>query len=58
MNCYVCAKQGREQVAVAVCQSCGVALCMHHLAERQTHNQGGMKYGCNHSLPHPATREP
>ena len=58
MNCYVCAKQGKEQSAVALCRSCSVALCMDHLAELQTHSRGGMKYGCNHSLPQPVAREP
>ena len=57
MNCYVCAQRGEELTAVALCLSCGATLCMRHLAERQSHNQGGMKYGCDHSLPQPVARE-
>ncbi len=53
MDCYVCACEGEEKKAVALCRHCSVALCMKHLAELQTHNQGGMRYTCDHSVPRP-----
>jgi hypothetical protein len=31
MNCYLCDDRGREVPAVAVCHSCGIALCRSHL---------------------------
>jgi hypothetical protein len=30
MKCYVCAKQGRDEAAVAICIVCGMGLCMDH----------------------------
>lgn len=57
MHCYVCACDGKEESAVAQCPNCSVGLCMKHLADVQTHRQGGMRYRCNHSLPQPAKAE-
>lgn len=57
MDCYVCACDGKEERAVALCPFCSVGLCMKHLADVQTHTQGGMRYSCNHSLPQPAKVE-
>ncbi|MFF3940506.1 DUF2180 family protein [Streptomyces phaeofaciens] len=31
MNCYECAQQGRERVAIAVCRVCGAAVCADHV---------------------------
>jgi hypothetical protein len=36
MHCYVCAKQGVEQAAVALCRSCSAGLCLQHLRETAT----------------------
>jgi hypothetical protein len=33
MHCYVCAEQGVEQPAVALCRSCSAGLCLQHLRE-------------------------
>ena len=30
MKCYVCAKQGVDKDAVAICIVCGMGLCMGH----------------------------
>ncbi len=30
MKCYVCAKLGRDEPAVAVCIVCGMGICMEH----------------------------
>ena len=34
MKCYICAKEGKETDAVAVCVSCGMATCMQHTVRR------------------------
>jgi len=31
LNCYICAKEGKETTAVAVCLACGMGVCMKHL---------------------------
>lgn len=49
MNCYVCSKDGVTSPSVAICTSCGVAMCQEHLEEAGTYDVGGMKYGCPHS---------
>jgi len=51
MDCYVCARAGRKETAVAICRHCNVALCMTHLAELQGVNQGGMSWTCDHKMP-------
>lgn len=52
MFCYVCAtKNGEAKVSVALCQTCGVALCVTHVADKAANPQGGMAYSCNHHLP-------
>ncbi len=51
MNCLICAQQGSQEMAVAVCSNCGAALCMEHCAEKQQHQVGGMNYGCPHTIP-------
>ena len=30
MKCYICAKQGKDEEAVAICIVCGMGLCLHH----------------------------
>jgi len=52
MICYVHLQEarGREE-AVAVCQNCGVALCMEHFAELHLSRPGGMDIGCTHVMP-------
>lgn len=30
MKCYICAKEGKETDAVAICIVCGMGLCMYH----------------------------
>lgn len=34
MNCYDCAKQKVERVAVALCHNCSVGICGEHVIER------------------------
>jgi hypothetical protein len=48
MNCYECAKQAHDVPAVAVCRGCGAGLCVHHLHNAATLNQGGPNFGCDH----------
>lgn len=31
MNCYICAQQGQETAAIAVCIACGMCVCQEHL---------------------------
>jgi len=31
MKCYLCAKNGQDSPAVAICIVCGMALCMGHV---------------------------
>lgn len=35
MKCYVCAKEGVETPAVAMCIVCGMFVCMHHLVREE-----------------------
>jgi hypothetical protein len=30
MKCYVCAKQGKDSDAIAICIVCGMGICMEH----------------------------
>ena len=30
MKCYVCAKQGKDSDAIAICITCGMGICMDH----------------------------
>lgn len=34
MNCYVHAKEGSPEQAVAVCRTCGMGVCLQHAVER------------------------
>ena len=31
MNCYMCAQEGKETPALAVCITCGMGVCQEHL---------------------------
>ena len=35
MYCYMCAKEGKQTPALAVCLACGMCVCMDHLVEDQ-----------------------
>jgi hypothetical protein len=35
MKCYVCAKEGKESDAVAVCIACGMGTCMKHTIRKE-----------------------
>ena len=37
MLCYVCAEQGTDQPAVALCRSCNAGLCLVHLRATAAH---------------------
>ena len=51
MNCFQCAKTNDPTPAVAICQHCGVGLCLDHLAEARDRRVGGTVYGCDHEIP-------
>ena len=51
MNCFECAKVSDSIPAVAVCQHCGVGLCLDHLIEARNTRVGGTVYSCAHTLP-------
>jgi len=48
MNCYECMVAGKTVTAVAICQHCGVGLCLEHLRKAQAYHAGGTLYGCPH----------
>ena len=55
MNCYDCTGDGRTTPAVAICTSCGAALCGDHTRlETQDHTQAATP-GNPSSPPHPRT---
>jgi len=35
MRCYICAKQGKTEEAVAICIVCGMGLCLHHAIKEE-----------------------
>ena len=35
MKCYVCAKEGKDSDAVAVCIACGMGTCMNHTIRKE-----------------------
>ena len=51
MNCFECAKVNDTIPAVAVCQHCGVGLCLDHLVEAHEFTVGATHYGCPHQVP-------
>ncbi|OPY39084.1 MAG: hypothetical protein A4E35_00318 [Methanoregula sp. PtaU1.Bin051] len=45
MKCYVCAREGKDSDAVAVCIVCGMGLCMRHAVRTETEVwQGGYPF--------------
>lgn len=52
MYCYLCDDQGYEEHAVAVCHSCGIGLCRHHLDQDllAARVQGVVRRQCTHYL--------
>ena len=50
MNCYVCMLENVTSASVAICLHCGVAMCLKHTNEAQSHSVGGTKYDCPHTL--------
>ena len=51
MNCFECAKASDVVPAVAICQHCGVGLCLDHLIEATNQLVGGTHEGCRHVVP-------
>ena len=51
MNCFECAKANDTVSAVAVCDHCGVGLCLDHLIEARGYRVGGTIWTCRHDLP-------
>ncbi len=51
MNCFECAKANDTVPAVAVCDHCGVGLCLDHLVEASKYRVGGTLWDCPHNLP-------
>jgi hypothetical protein len=51
MNCFECAKVNDAVSAVAICQHCGVGLCLDHLIEAHEFVVGGTHYTCLHEVP-------
>jgi len=56
MGCYECALRDEAVAAVAVCQHCGVGLCLEHLAVAEAHRVGGTRFGCPHDLARASAR--
>ena len=52
MNCFECAKVNDTVAAVALCQHCGVGLCLDHLVEAHEFTVGGTHFACPHEIPH------
>jgi Uncharacterized protein conserved in archaea (DUF2180) len=49
MDCYVCATEGIERHAVALCRSCGAGLCMEHLQQTASYlATGAIRTACSH----------
>jgi hypothetical protein len=48
MHCYECKKQGKSEEAVALCPTCSVGLCMHHLRETSEAVSGQTWFSCPH----------
>jgi hypothetical protein len=51
MNCFECAKANDTVPAVAICQHCGVGVCLDHLVEAHDYLVGGTLFGCPHEMP-------
>jgi hypothetical protein len=54
MKCFVCARAGANQSAVAICPHCNVGLCMVHVSETAREpGPGGMRLSCGHNVRSP-----
>ncbi len=51
MNCFECAKANDTVAAVAICDQCGVGLCLDHLIEARQFLVGGTHEACRHEVP-------
>ncbi|MCK9632259.1 MAG: DUF2180 family protein [Methanoregula sp.] len=51
MKCYVCAKEGKESTAVAVCVACGMGTCMKHTIRKEIDVWEGSYPLPSHKLP-------
>ena len=51
MNCFECTKVNDTIAAVAVCEHCGVGLCLDHLIEAHAVAVGGTRFACSHHIP-------
>jgi uncharacterized protein DUF2180 len=54
MDCYVCATEGIERHAVALCRSCGAGLCMEHQQQTASYlATGAIRPACSHGIWNP-----
>lgn len=54
MNCFVCAENGSEIAAVALCPRCSAGLCLAHVRdEAKDQGPGGMHFACEHGTWNP-----
>ena len=45
MKCYVCAQQGKDEEAVAICIVCGMGVCMAHAIRKDRNRwEGGYPF--------------
>lgn len=49
MKCYICAEEGKDSDAVAICIVCGMGVCKHHAIREETELWEG-------GYPFPATK--
>jgi len=59
MKCYVCAKQGVDKDAVAICIVCGMGLCLGHAFKEQLAVKDIIDWGLGEEkivYPHPLPR--
>jgi len=55
MKCFVCARDGVDGAAVAICPHCNAGLCLGHVYEAATDpGPGGMSMSCRHGTWSPA----
>jgi hypothetical protein len=54
MNCYECAKTGRDHAAVGICKKCGAGLCVEHARDTASYRVAGTLYGCPHDFREPS----
>lgn len=49
MLCLECQRSDQETAAVAICLTCGAALCGTHRREANEYRVGGTRHGCPHN---------